>query len=475
MKAIKLHIVFLLLSTPLWSQENIELKELDFNTPGSNEIAPFVYQNKLIYCSDKKKDGVITYTTESGHTLTDFYFVPNIGGMKWKNELEFAPELLTTHFEGPFTFDIERDRIYYTQNLYARNSVGNSLKKGNNMMIFSSSFINGEFRNPTQPIRQLDEEYNYICPSINAEGTKLFFSSDQPGGYGGYDIYVCEGTNGSRWGKPQNLGDSVNTNRDEIYPFAHISGRLYFSSRGHGGEGRHDIFYTYFFEDKWAAPISAGAPFNSRADDYGVFLSDDLKSGFFSSDRGRSSFDIYYFRIKYPIFIECEEIVENSFCFEFYDEGGASLDTMSFMYEWDFGDGTKVTAEKTDHCYDSPGTYFVQLNVIDVVTGEVLMNQSNYMLELEDINQVYINSVDTVLVNEEIVFDGLETNLENFEVKDFYWFMGDESEPKPGLNYGHKYLEPGDYTVKLGVTSTMDERTQIHKGCGSKKIIVVKR
>jgi hypothetical protein len=470
------HIALFFVLFPImgFGQDNIEVIKLDFCNPAANELAPYLYQNKLIYISDIKKEGIITYTSTEGKTFTDFYVVPNVGGTRWTAPAPFAPELITTHNEGPFTFDYERNRIYYTQNIFAFESKGNSLKDNNNLMIYMAPEVNGEFRRPTKAHREFDDNHNYICPSINPEGTLLFFSSDQPGGYGGFDLYVCRGNNG-RWDSPVNLGESVNTPRDEIYPFAHISGRLYFASNGHGGKGRFDNFYTYYYNEAWASPIDAGDPFNSPRDDYGVYISDDLKTGFFSSNRDRSSFDIFHYVIKYPIFKDCKEVKENSFCFEFFEQGGASLDTMSFIYEWDLGDGTKVRAEQVDHCYDEPGTYFVQLNVIDAVTGEIMVNQSNYMLELEEINQVYINSVDTVYENEEIVFDGLETNLKNFEVDEFFWFMGDGSEPKPSFNYGHKFEKQGTYTVRLGVTSTMDERTQIHKACGSKNIVVLKR
>jgi PKD repeat protein len=73
------------------------------------------------------------------------------------------------------------------------------------------------------------------------------------------------------------------------------------------------------------------------------------------------------------------------------------------------------------------------------------------------------------------VFDGLETNISDFEINEFYWFLGDGSDVKRGLNISHKFEKAGIYTVKLGVTSLMDERTRIKKACGSKRIIVIQR
>ena len=478
MKRLVLHSIILLIFFPVWSQQKpIQVELLKFNEAGANEIAPYVYQNKLIFCSDRKnEEGIITYTTSDGKTMTDYYVVPTVGGNRFEKPVIFAEELNTHHFEGPFTFDIERDRFFFSQNIMARDSKGNYLKEGNNMTILYSTYVNGEFRNPQKFSRSvLKNTYNYMCPTIDPEGNYLFFCSDEPGGYGGYDIYVCEGNNG-RWGKPENLGSKVNTSGDEIYPFAHISGRLYFSSEKlPDSEGRFDVYYTYYYEGEWVTPTNAGEPFNSRYDDYGVYIHDDLKSGYFSSNRKRGSFDIYSFKINYPEFDECSEFEEASFCYRFFDQGGASLDTLAFRYEWDLGDGTKVIAETVDHCYAEPGTYFVQLNLIDAVTGDLFINQSNYMVEVKDLHQVYINSKDTIHEGEEIVFDGLETNLEDFDVDEYYWFFGDDSKVVTSLNVSHIYEKEGVYNVKLGVTSKLDERKQIKKACGSKQIVVLKR
>lgn len=469
-----IHIILTFLSLSLAAQKNVVITPLSEVNTSYNEFAPFVFQNKLVYVTDQKKEGLITYTTEKGKTLTDYKYVLNVGGKKWIEPADFAPEITTPHFEGPFTFDIENDRFYFTQNLLAEDTKTNSLKDGNSLTILSSLYVNGEFRTPmpVSALRSANKSYNYICPTVNADGTMLFFSSDMTGGQGKYDLYVCEGKNG-RFGKPVNLGAKVNTNGDEIYPFAHISGRLYFSSKNHGGEGRFDVFYTYLYEGEWQTPINAGYPFNSKFDDYGVYINDDLKTGFFSRKKG--DFNIFHYEIKYPIFKECKEMVENTFKYRFFDQNCAKLDTTAFLYEWDLGDGTKVRREDVIHTFAEPGMYFVQLNVIDALTGEVFANQANYMLDLKYIEQVYINSVDTVYVNEEIVFDGLETNLSNFEINEYYWFFDDETDVKQGLSVGKKYEKEGNYTVKLGITSVMDEKTQIKKACGSKRIVVIKR
>lgn len=82
------------------------------------------------------------------------------------------------------------------------------------------------------------------APMFSADGRWLYFSSDRPGGRGGDDLYRAA-VNGSGYGKPENLGAGVNTKGDERAPTPSRDGKaLLFASNGHGGAGRHDLFFA---------------------------------------------------------------------------------------------------------------------------------------------------------------------------------------------------------------------------------------
>jgi outer membrane protein OmpA-like peptidoglycan-associated protein len=144
-------------------------------------------------------------------------------------------------------------------------------------------------------------------PSISIDGDKLYFSSNREGGYGGMDLYVCERVNGN-WSKPRNLGSKINTAKNEIFPYIHADGTLFYSSDGLQGNGGLDIFYaiskttnlpnnrTY---NGFSAPINLGTSFNSDKDDFGFIIDLDMKNGYFTSNRsgGIGSDDIYSFNI----------------------------------------------------------------------------------------------------------------------------------------------------------------------------------
>lgn len=134
----------------------------------------------------------------------------------------------------------------------------------------------------------------------------LFFVSDMPGGYGGFDIYYAPKKGEGEYGDPVNLGSVINTLGDDETPF-YFDGTLYFSSTGHPGLGGFDIFYSVWDGSKWSDPTNMGYGFNTSLDDYSLTLDDTGYTGVLASNRGegggRSAFgrtccdDIYTFSI----------------------------------------------------------------------------------------------------------------------------------------------------------------------------------
>ncbi|MEZ4986344.1 MAG: OmpA family protein [Saprospiraceae bacterium] len=141
--------------------------------------------------------------------------------------------------------------------------------------------------------------HDFTCmhPALSPDESKLFFTSNRPGGFGGMDIYVSEWNNG-RWSAPVNLGPEINTSKNEAFPFFHESGTLFFASDGHKGSGRLDIFMVDMSERTWGKVYNLGAPFNSPEDDLGLVLVPDGTSGYFTSARsgGFGQDDVYMFR-----------------------------------------------------------------------------------------------------------------------------------------------------------------------------------
>ncbi|TRX52044.1 hypothetical protein FNH22_23000 [Fulvivirga sp. M361] len=159
------------------------------------------------------------------------------------------------------------------------------------------------------PVRLNDHinfpEYSSKTPNwvTTIDGKVLFFfSSNRPGGYGGYDIWVSEIVNG-QFKRPVNLGAGVNTVKDEVSPFFDVStGYLFLSSNGHHGLGEMDVFLAQVDWGQGEGKVyNLGTPINSGGDDYHFSLKKDRSGGFFSSNRDDNCCDHpYRFDMKIP-------------------------------------------------------------------------------------------------------------------------------------------------------------------------------
>jgi outer membrane protein OmpA-like peptidoglycan-associated protein len=143
---------------------------------------------------------------------------------------------------------------------------------------------------------------------LSPDNKKLYFTSDKPGGFGQTDIYVVDILNdGNTYGKPTNLGASINTSGREGFPFVAKDSTFYFSSDGYVNLGLVDIFKSNILKDDTAKPENMGAPFNSGYDDFDIYIDSDTGSGYFSSNRpgGKGNDDIYSFST-----YECKQMVK---------------------------------------------------------------------------------------------------------------------------------------------------------------------
>lgn len=168
-------------------------------------------------------------------------------------------------------------------------------------LIYKSTRTGGSWSKGTAfPITR-DTVSSYAHPAISPSGEYLYFVSDMPGGYGGKDIWRAYLV-GDAIEYYENLGPSINTAGDEMFPYMRTDSTLYFSSDGHPGLGGLDIFKANYNKKTESWDIeNMGSPINSQSDDFGITFEKDAEKGFFSSNRndGRGSDHIYAF--EYPI------------------------------------------------------------------------------------------------------------------------------------------------------------------------------
>ncbi len=205
--------------------------------------------------------------------------------------------------DGSCCFDRKFTTIYYTQ-------CNGTDGKSKTCKLFQAKLNGSEWVEEQMLEFCINDSFNYGHPSLSDDGKKLYFSSDRPDGIGGYDIWVCSYNQRAKgWGDPVNLGEAINTEQNEMYPYWNShDANLYFSSTGHLGMGGLDIFRSEGSGTEWSEPENLRAPLNSGGDDFGITYDvTNADHGYFSSNRegGRGSDDIYEFHVD-PLCIELE-------------------------------------------------------------------------------------------------------------------------------------------------------------------------
>lgn len=140
------------------------------------------------------------------------------------------------------------------------------------------------------------------APSLSPDKRDLYFSSNQPGGYGGKDIWVTHRNEKGKWSRPENLGDIVNTKGDESCSFMYSDNQtLFFNSNGHLGYGEADLYYTKKNADStWSTPVNLGYPINTIDEEGSMIVAADGKTAYYASERSDSkgALDLYSFELR---------------------------------------------------------------------------------------------------------------------------------------------------------------------------------
>lgn len=167
-------------------------------------------------------------------------------------------------------------------------SEGNNLilqkREGSDGNLFISKFNGSVWQKPIRLNAAINTKFDENSASFSSDATIMYFSSNRPGGLGGYDLYFSRKLPNGEWAEAQNMGPLVNTPYDDIFPYVHQDGNtLFFSSVGHNSIGGFDVFFCALGDSaKWTAPMNMGYPVNSIYDESGYVCSPDGKRAYFS-------------------------------------------------------------------------------------------------------------------------------------------------------------------------------------------------
>lgn len=264
-----------------------------------NAFSIIEYQNGAVFAADKEVFTGRKTAAWTGNSYLDLYTMKKDVEGNW-----MAPELLQGDIngqfhEGPATFSKDGNTVYFTRSNYYKKKMVINEEDENNLKIFKATLIDGKWKN-LEDFPYNSDDYSVGHPTLSEDGKTMFFVSDMPGGLGGTDIYRSTYENGT-WTKPENLGKEINTEGNEMFPYVHSDGTLYFSSDAHNSMGGLDVFITYYNGTRWLKPENLNYPLNSFKDDFGFSINSDNKTGFVSSSRTKSD-KMYSFEKNPPTF-----------------------------------------------------------------------------------------------------------------------------------------------------------------------------
>lgn len=444
-----------------------EVRRLPINLSGFSEISPVIIKDGILFCSDRRLSGVTDRTSFDNRRLYSIYVAERKDSSEWHKPGAVKSERSSQFNTGPLSIAPDQVTVFFTSEI--ETGVPSRSRKFRNRSGIFTARLEGLQLNSIEPFKYNSLEYDIGQPSVSDDGRFLFFASDMPGGLGGSDIYFCESVNGE-WSEPVNLGSKVNSPETDNYPCIHPSGKLYFTSNRPGGLGGLDVYYSDNIDGVWETPVRLHEPVNSNSDDFAFVAYPDLQKGYFSSNRRRND-DIYEFTTTIIRKASCNPLEINNYCYEFVEENAVKYDSMPFRFEWKFGDGNKAMGRIVEHCYAGPGKYLVQLDVTNLVTNEVKLNEKSEMLLIEDVEQPYISCPETAYAGSVIRFSADSTNLPGWDISQYYWNFGDET-ISIGKNVEKSFTRPGTYNVQLIISTKPEQGGMAREACVSRNIII---
>lgn len=290
--------------------ERFSVENLELNTTTS-EFGAMQIGSQIWYTATHKASTSKKYRWNNQNYL-DIYSHPKDKLMLGDSiSQELSENINTKLHEGAFSISLDKKTIYFTRNNFFKGKRKTDDNKVSNLKIYSATRIDGVWKNITElPFNS--DNFSNEHPAINTDGTKLYFASDRPGGYGSFDIYEVNIQSNGSFSTPINLGKTINTDKKEQFPFIDTNNTLYFSSNGYTGFGLLDIFISKNKNGSFQKADNLGLPINSGYDDFSYILNKDGNTGYFASNRpkGKGSDDIYSFTETKELNIEdCKQYI----------------------------------------------------------------------------------------------------------------------------------------------------------------------
>ncbi len=272
------------------------IEEVDFNSPYS-DFGAIVVNDQILFTAARDADVYIKRECAWMEAPHFNVFCIHISNQESGESKLLSQKLKSKYHDGPVCVNSDATELYITRTVDgSKNEDGKHTLK----LMVSYKQDNGKWGKP----KDLDfNNSKYSCghAALSKDGNRMYFTSNAEGGMGGTDIWYVD-RQGSGWSSPINLGKEINTEGNEMFPFVHADGRLYFASNGHLGLGGLDIFVASHDGGTYTIQ-NMGSAINSEKDDFSIYINPNGTSGYFASNRagGTGDDDIYHFKVVDPV------------------------------------------------------------------------------------------------------------------------------------------------------------------------------
>lgn len=276
----------------------VTIENLSFNTKNS-DFGPYVFNNTLYFASSSDEDEkVYNWNKEPFLDLLEVSIKDSKDSLSFGSPSKIKGEKVNTDYhEASIAITNDGKTLYFTRdNITKRNRLKYDKEGTTHLKIYKATLVNDQWAN-VEELPFNDDVFSTGHPALSPDNKTLYFVSDREGGIGQTDIYSVTINNNGSYGEPKNLGEKINTEGREMFPFVSQDNTFYFSSDGYLNLGLLDIFKSNILKGDRSEPKNLGAPYNSGYDDFAFFTDSTGQKGYFSSNRpnGKGGDDIYSF------------------------------------------------------------------------------------------------------------------------------------------------------------------------------------
>ncbi len=280
--------------------ENAIVQNVSILNGDKDDFSPIYFDNGLLFCSNSRK---LAKKADKAAVVDDlnlkFATFDSLGNLMKPSA--FSRRTNSKTHEGPSCFSSKGDTMFLTR-VMSKGGIAKTNKEGETTLKIYIKVRDKEGNFLGEEVMPFESEtYSYCHPTLSADGKRLYFASNMPGGFGGMDLWMTRKLKSGEWSQAINLGSRINTSGNELFPHMTESGAFYFSSNGRkDNKGGLDL-YNIDIESKTARAFPMSDSFNTEGDDFGImFLPSNVRKGYFSSSRkgGSGGDDIYEFEFK---------------------------------------------------------------------------------------------------------------------------------------------------------------------------------